>query len=181
MADWPNQIAEFQRQWVNQQQKLLTDWLETLQRTGADTPSNIWRGAVDVMERQINSALDTQKRSLMKLAANTRQVEGVPEALIQPIHQLEKGIELWTQVQQRLWKTWFETLRTTAPAAETPDQTLIRNWQEMARQAMSIQEEWLSHWTGSQKASGGAPGKKSAQPSTSRKPSKTKGGNEDKD
>ena len=90
---------------------------------------------------------------------NTENFEGAPESFTQIFHQLEDGIELWNDVQRRLWQVWFDMLRTTAPVPQTPGETLIRNWQDMAQRAMSIQEQWLSNWTAP--APTGKTGKKS--------------------
>ena len=169
MLEWDDQASEFQRNWVKQQQELLGDWLGALQNAGAGQPASMWQEAVAVMEQQVNSALNNQKQSLLKLVDNTRQVEGVPEAFSQWVQQLEQGLELWTDVQQRLWQVWFDMLRTTTPAAETPGETLVKNWQEMARQAASIQEQWLSNWTGA------VSGEKPSKPAAAKRSSRTAG------
>ena len=162
--EWPNQITELQRQWVEQQQQLLNDWLGTLQNAGGSATPNAWREAIDVIEQQVNNALDAQKQSLKALVENTAHVEGVPEPITHLVHQLEDGIELWSDVQLRLWQVWFDMLRTSAPAPQTPAESLISNWQDMAQQAMSIQEQWLSNWTG-QTAASGKPRKKTPKSS----------------
>lgn len=164
MPEWTDQIAEFQQTWVKQQQQLLTDWLGSLQKAGAGTPPDAWRQAVDIMEQQVNSALDAQKRSLMALAENAAQAEGVPESFTQWSRQLEVGIEEWTGMQHKLWQVWFDMIRTAAPREETPTEALLKNWQDMAQRAMSIQEQWLSDWT--VPPSGGKAGKKSAKPAS---------------
>jgi hypothetical protein len=162
MSEWPNQISELQGKWVEQQQKLLTDWLASMKSAGGSTPPNVWREAIDILEQQVNSALDAQKQSLKVLAENAKHVEGAPEPLTQWCHQLEAGMEMWNDMQQRLWQVWFDTLRTTAaPAVQSPGETLVRNWQEMAQRAKSIQEQWLSNWTGLPTSSSVRPGDKS--------------------
>ena len=162
--EWPTQITELQRKWVEQQQQLLNDWLGTLQNAGVSATPNAWREAIDVIEQQVYSALDAQKQSLKTLIENTEKVEGVPEPITHLVHQLEDGIELWNDVQLRLWQVWFDMLRTSAPVPQNPAETLISNWQDMAQRAMSIQEQWLSNWTG-QTAASGKPGKKSPKSS----------------
>ena len=167
MTEWPSQIAEFQRTWVEQQQKVMSEWLESLQHAGSDASPASWRKAADVMEKQVNSALDTQKQSLMAIAENIENVEGVPDAFSQAVNQLEKGIELWSEVQHRLWKVWFDMLRATSPVPQTPGEAMLENWQDMVRKSMSIQEQWLSNWTGPESKSGGASRKKASTSSQS--------------
>ncbi|MEJ2760055.1 MAG: hypothetical protein P8126_00565 [Gammaproteobacteria bacterium] len=162
MSEWTDQIAEFQQAWVSQQQQLLTDWLGNLQKTGSAATPDVWRQAVDIMEQQVNSALDAQKRSLTALSENAGQAEGMPEAFAQWSRQLEEGIEEWTKMQQQLWQVWFDMFRAAAPREETPAEALLKNWQDMAQRAMTIQEQWLSDWTAP--ASGGKAAKKPAKP-----------------
>jgi len=161
MSEWPEQIAEFQRTWVNQQQKMMTDWLESLQSPGADASPATWRKATDVMEKQVTSALDAQKQSLMAFAEKVEGVEGAPEAFTQAMTQLEEGIELWADVQRRLWKVWFDMLRATVPVPQTPGDAMLENWQDMVKQSMSIQEQWLSNWTNPKRSSGDKSGGRS--------------------
>lgn len=165
MSEWPEQVAEFQRTWVNQQQKMMTDWLENLQSPGADASPASWRKATDVMEKQVTSALDAQKRSLMTFAESVEGVEGAPEAFTQAIGQLEEGIELWADVQRRLWKVWFDMLRATLPVPQTPGEAMLESWQDMVKQSMSIQEQWLSNWTNLKPDSGTGSGKRSTSQS----------------
>lgn len=173
MAEWPNQIADFQRTWVEQQQKMMSDWLDSMQNASSEASPPSWRKAADVMEKQLNSALDTQKQSLLAITENMENVEGVPDAFVQAVNQLEKGIELWSEVQQRLWKVWFDMLRSTAPTPQTPGEAMLESWQDMVRKTMSMQEQWLSNWTDLEAKSGGSSRKKT---STSGQSSKSSGG-----
>jgi hypothetical protein len=148
MADTTNQVAEFQKEWAAQQHKLMSDWLEAVEGMSPTTPPKTWRKTVDLMEKQVNGALDAQKRSLLALAENAESLEAAPEPVTQWCHQLEQGVELWTDVQARLWNVWFDMLRTTVPSAQTPGEALMKNWEDMVHRAMSVQEEWLSRLTG---------------------------------
>lgn len=162
MSDWSRQITDFQQKWLEEQQQLLDDWLKTLQGAGGGTPPGTWQQAIDAIEQQVNSALDFQKHSLMALAENSGQVEGTPESLVQWIHQIEEGIEQWNDVQHRLWQTWFDMLRAASPVDEKPGDIMMKNWQEMANQAMEFQEQWLSSWADIQPKSGKTTRKKPA-------------------
>lgn len=174
MSDWPDQITEFQRNWVEQQQKLLSDWLDSLKSTGGDSPRASWRKAADVMEQQIDSALDAQKQSLRAFAENLEKVEGAPETFTQGVKQLEEGIEQWADVQHQMWRVWFDMLRANSPTPQTPGETAMESWEDMVKQTMAVQEEWLSKWTDMTPASGKGSGKKSSGKKTSRKKSSGK-------
>ncbi len=176
MSQWQEQIAEFQRTWVNQQQKVMTDWLASLQSPGAEASPANWRKAADVMEKQVTTALDTQKRSLMAFAENIEGVEGAPEAFAQAVSQLEEGLGMWSDLQLRLWKVWFDMLRATAPVPQNPGEAMLENWQDMVRQSMSIQEQWLSNWTTSTAGSGAKTGSRSPNKSASSQSSKAAAG-----
>lgn len=154
MSEWADQITEFQRNWVEQQQKLLSDWLESMKAAGGDSPRANWRKTADVMEQQVDSALDAQKRSLLAFAENLEGVEGAPEAFNQAVKQLEDGIDQWAEVQQRMWHVWFEMLRATAPAPQTPGEAMMEGWEDMVKRTMAVQQEWLTKWTGAQADSG---------------------------
>ena len=86
---------------------------------------------------------------MLSLAENADNLDGAPEPVTQWFHQLEESVELWTDVQERLWKVWFDMLRTTVPSAQTPGETLLKTWEDMVHRAMSVQEEWMSRLTGS--------------------------------
>lgn len=165
MSDWTKQVADFQHSWMEQQQKFLTDWMGTLQQAGAAQQPNMWRQAIDAMEQQVNSAIETQQRALLTLAEKSEHAEGVPEAYSDWVRQLEEGMEMWSDMQHRLWQVWFEMLRNVSPGAQTPGETLFKEWQDMTRKAMSVQEEWLSGLTGTK----GAAGKKTARSSTAKR------------
>jgi hypothetical protein len=176
MLEWEEQISELQQNWVKQQQELLGDWLGTLQNAAPDKPANMWQDAVAVMEQQVNSVLDIQKQSLLSLAENSTHIQGMPDSYNQSIHQLEQGLERWTEIQQRLWQVWFDMLRSTAPAAQTPGESLVKNWQDMARRAISIQEQWLSNWMGPRTAAEKKPRETPSKSSTARRSTRA-GGN----
>lgn len=176
MSEWPEQIAEFQRTWVQQQQKMMTDWLESLKGPGADVSPAGWRKAADVMEKQVTSALDTQKRSLVAFTENIEGIEGAPEGFSQAMTQLEEGIELWADLQHRLWKVWFDMLRATAPVPQTPGEAMLDSWQDMVKQSMEIQEQWLSNWTNATAGSGARSGRRSTDQPASRQSSKAAAG-----
>ena len=171
MSEWPNQITEFQRNWVEQQQKLMSDWLDSMKNAAGDPAQASWRKAADVMEQQVDSALDAQKRSLMAFAEGMEKVEGAPEAFTQAVKQLEAGLEQWAEVQHRMWHVWFDMIRAAAPAPQTPGQAMVKSWEDMVKRTMSIQEQWLSTWTGSQAPSGKTSKTGSAESSGSRKSS----------
>lgn len=182
MSEWDQQISEFQRNWMKQQQALLGDWLGNLQNAGVEKPASMWQEAVAMMEQQVNSLLDIQKKSLLSLAENSRHVQGAPDAFSQWVAQLESGLESWTEVQRRLWEVWFDLLRSNAPAAaQTPGETLVKNWQDMMRRAISVQEQWFSNWMGSQAAAENMPAEKPAKTSAQKRParSSTKGNVQD--
>lgn len=152
MTDWSDQIAEFQRSWVQQQQKLMTDWLESMKSAGGGASAPDWRQAADVMEQQVNSALDAQKRSLRAVAEKMEAVEGSPKELNQAVKQFEEGIERWVEVQQEMWQVWFDMLREASPKPQGAGETMMKSWEDMVRRTMSIQEQWLSSWTGVESA-----------------------------
>lgn len=160
MSEWSDQITEFQRAWVEQQQKMLSDWLDSMKRAGGGATGADWGKAADVMEQQVDSALDAQKQSLLSFAENMENVEGVPEAFTDAVKQLESGIERWTDVQHEMWRVWFDMLRRTSPVPQSPGEAMMKSWEDMVKRTMSVQEEWLSKWQGSQAPSGSASGKR---------------------
>lgn len=164
MSGWPEQLTEYQRAWVEQQQKLMSDWLKNLQSAGQGT--DVWQQMIDVMEQQVNSALEAQKNSLLSLARNAEQTEGMPDAFSQYVQQMEKSVEVWADMQQQVWQNWFEMLKSAAPVSQTPGESLVKNWQDMAQRAMSMQEDWLSNWMSSMTPGSATSGKKSTKSST---------------
>ena len=148
MKDWAQQISEFQHSWLEQQEQLLSGWLSTMQNAGVpNTPQTTWRQAIDTMEQQVNSILDTQQQSLTALV---KTVESAGNASLEPQqweHQAEEGIELWVDTQHKLWKAWFEMLRSASPASQTPAEMVAKNWQDFMKRTVEAQEQWLSSWT----------------------------------
>ena len=71
-------------------------------------------------------------------------VSGAPEGFTQAVKELEDGIEKWAEVQQGIWKVWFDTMRQASPAPQTPGEALMENWQDMVKRTISLQEQWLS-------------------------------------
>lgn len=144
MSDLSDQISGFQRQWMDQQQQVMSKWFNALQGMGGGTAPDTWQQALDVIEEQVGSTLDIQRQSLMTLAENAENVDGVPESITQWIQQMEAGIAQWNDLQQQLWHTWFDMLRSVAPARENPGDKLVKDWQDFAKRAMEIQENWFS-------------------------------------
>lgn len=157
MTNWSDQISGLQLKWVEQQQDLLNNWLKTLHQVGSASTPTPWQQAIDVLEKQVNSTLDAQKQSLMTLAKNSEQAEGMPEQMLPWLQQMEEGIDLWNDMQHELWHTWFDMLRTTSPIEEQPGDVLLKNWQEFTNRAMEIQEQWVSGWEKAQSKSGKSP------------------------
>lgn len=174
MDDRTNTISAFQQNWLEQQQKLLNDWLETLQlSTGSRMPGSLWK-MIDVMEDQIDRTLDMQESSLLALTENAENVEDLPVLLSQCFRQMEEGIEQWNDVQRRLWSVWFDMLRTAFPVKEQPGEPVLNNWQDFIQQAISIQEQWISGWTGFLPNTNTATKNKSTKSPATRRTSRTK-------
>lgn len=172
MAEWSDQIAGMQRKWVEQQQKFMNDWLESMRRAGSGGPQGSWRQVADVMEEQVTSALDTQQRSLQGIIDNMKNVEGAPDEFAQAAKQMEEGIERWTEVQSKMWKVWFDTLREASTEPKTPTESMMANWEDMVKKTMSIQEQWLSGGTSSTESPDATPAPKPKKPSGARKKTK---------
>jgi len=147
---------------MEQQQKFLSDWLGALQGAGAVGTNNAWKQSVSAVEQQINGFLDLQKQSLMAVAGNLEQVEGTPEAYTHWVQQLEEGLDMWADMQHRLWEVWFDMLRSMEPVTGAPGNMPVMDWQDMAERAMSLQQQWLSDLTSSTAAAGKRGGKTSA-------------------
>lgn len=144
MADWTEQITELQRSWVTQQQQLMQEWLGSLKNMGDSSLRANWRKAADVMEQQVRSALDAQTRSLLACVDNLEKVDGMPDEATQVLTQTRANIERWAAVQGDIWKVWFDTLRETAPAPQTPGEALMEQWEDLVKKTISIQDNWLS-------------------------------------
>lgn len=144
MSDYSEQFSELQKSWVAQQQKMLGDWLGSLKDSQDNSARASWRQVTDVMEQQVVSALDAQKTSLLSCVANMEGIEGAPEAMSSVVVQLKSGIEQWADVQQEMWRVWFDTLRNAAPAPATPADALMESWEDMVKRTMSIQAKWLA-------------------------------------
>lgn len=144
MLEWSDQLTEFQYNWVEQQQKLLSDWLDSMKSAGGDSTRASWRKAADIMEQQVDSTLAAQKRSLLFFAENLEDVEGSPEAFNQALKQLEEGIDQWAEVQHRMWRVWFDMLRSTAPAPQTPGEAMMESWEDTVKQTMAVQVDGRS-------------------------------------
>lgn len=160
MTDWSDQITEFQRSCMEQQQHLLAGWFGTLQKAGRNTPQNVWRQAIDTLEQQVNGALDTQQVSFQALLKTVEQAGNASPEITQWEHQAAAGISFWMSMQKQLWKTWFDMLRNATPAKQEPGGMPTQNWQDLVQQAVNMQQQWLSSWTGGQSGNKGPSGKR---------------------
>lgn len=167
-------MTDFQRTWLEQQQQLVSGWLGTLQSAaGAGAPQTAWRQTIDANEEQINSVLDTQQKLLTALVKTAENAGTASLESNQWEHQAEEGIELWIDLQHRLWKVWFEMLRNASPVQQTPGQLLTKNWQDIVQRAVEFQEQCMSTWAGSQPGSAKPSGKRSTKTSTSKPAAET--------
>jgi hypothetical protein len=171
MTDWTRQVSEFQRAWLGQQQKFLLNWLGTLQNAGSTKQHNVWEQSVSTVEQQVNHALDMQKQTLMAIVENLEQVEGAPQAYTHWVRHLEEGLDMWADMQHRLWEAWFDMLRSVKPAAQSPGKTPVMGWQEMAERAVSLQQQWLSDLTSASSAVAGGTGKRTGKSPATKKSS----------
>lgn len=162
MKDWTTQVTEFQRAWMEQQQKFLSDWIGNLQGGGAGNASNTWKQSVSAVEKQVDGFLDLQKQSLRSIAGNLEQVDGAPEAYTHWVQQLEEGLDMWADMQHRLWEVWFDMLRSMEPVNPSSGNMPVMNWQDMAERTMSLQQQWLSDLTSAPVAAAKRSGKPSA-------------------
>lgn len=179
MANWADQITEFQRNWLEQQQQLMSGWLGTLQgAAGAGTPQSAWQQTIDANEQQINSVLETQQKILTALV---KTAEDAGSATLEPgrwEHQAEESIQLWVDLQHRLWKVWFEMLRNASPVQQTPGQLLTKNWQDIVQRALDFQEQCLSTWTGGAAEESAKPARKRSGKASSARPASETAGEE---
>ena len=166
MADWSDQITEIQRTCMEQQQKLLSGWVGALQNAGTGTPQSVWRQAVDNLEQQVNNVLDAQQQSINALIETVEHASNTSPDATQWEHQAEASIGLWTDMQQRVWKTWFDMLRNAAPVKQQPGEMFVQNWQDFAQRAVEMQEQWLSSWTSGLSGNKESSGKRSKKPSS---------------
>jgi len=160
MADWTDQITQFQRSCMDQQQKMLSGWFTTLPQGGYGAPQNVWRQAIDTLEQQVNSVLDTQQQSFKALSKTLEQAGSASPEMSPWGPQVEAGMSFWMNMQKQLWKMWFDMLRNATPARQEPGEMLAQNWQDMVKQAVNMQQQWLSSLTGGQSWTKGPSGKK---------------------
>ena len=166
MTDWSDQITEFQRSCTDQQQQLLAGWFGALQKAGTGTPQNVWRQSIDTLEQQVNGALDAQQLSFKALLTTVEHASNASPEAARWEQQAAAGIGLWTDMQHRLWKTWFDMVRNASPAKQQPGEMLAQNWQDFIQRTADMQEQWLSSWTGGLPGSKGPSGKRSKKSST---------------
>ena len=160
MTDWSDQITRFQRSCMEQQQQLLSGWFGNLQTTGTNIPQNVWRQAIDTLEQQVNGVLATQQQSFNALLKTLGQAGNASPEITQWQPQAAAGISFWMSMQQQLWKMWFDMLRNATPAKQEPGEMLAKNWQDMVQQAVDMQQQWLTSWTGGQSGNKGPSGKR---------------------
>lgn len=153
MADWSDQITEFQRSCMEQQQQMLSGWFGALQMAGTGTPQNVWHEALDTLEQQINSTLDTQQQSFRALLYTLKDAGNSTPEMSQWQAQADAGMSAWIDVQHQLWNNWFNMLRSASPVRKQPGEIIAQNWQDMMQQAVEMQQQWLSSWTGGQSES----------------------------
>ena len=101
---------------------------------------------IDANELQINSILDTQQKLLSVLINTLGNTGNLSPETAQWTRQMEQGIDLWIDVQHRLWEVWFDMLRNASPGNQEPGELIIKNLQDIAERAVEIQEQWLSAW-----------------------------------
>ncbi len=176
MNNWAEQMVELQHTWLDQQQQLMSAWLGSLQHpVGIGRTQNAWHQAIDVNEQQINNVLDIQRQVLTGIAESVENAFNTSLDSNQLEHRLEEGIELWMDTQQRLWKVWFDMLRSALPSRQSSGEVLSKNWQDIVERAMDFQEQCLSTWTNSQSDSGKSMEKRPTKSSASKKTTETAG------
>ena len=125
MSDWADQISRLQHSWFEQQRQLFTGCFGNLQYTGSGIPHNVWRQMIDANEMQINSILDTQQKLLSVLINTFGSTGNLSPETAQWTRQMEQGIDLWIDIQQRLWEVWFDMLRNASPGNHEPGETRL--------------------------------------------------------
>jgi hypothetical protein len=169
MTSTAEQITEFQRNWLEQQQELMSNWFGTLQKAAeSNTPKTTWTEAIDTLEKQVDSALEMQQRSITTLLKTVEDSLDDTFDTDQLEQQLEEGVNIWTDVQHRLWEVWFEMLRHASPVEQLSNITFAKNWQEFVDQTMDIQKQAFSGILNSFSTSGESSGKQPATPSASK-------------
>ncbi len=176
MTSTAEQITEFQRNWLEQQQELMSNWFGTMQKAAeSNTPNTTWTEAIDTLEKQVDSVLEMQQQSITTLLKTVEDSLDDTFDTEQLEHQLEEGINLWTDVQHRLWEVWFDMLRHASPVDQLSSVTLASNWQEFVDRTMDIQKQAFSSLLNSFSTSGESSGKQPATTSGSKVSSEKKG------
>lgn len=145
------QLQSMVKEWTQMQQNVWSGLLGSIQQTGQSPTPELWQKTIDTWQEAVTKTLDGQHESMRLWAGSFKDLEGAPDQMQQWAKQGQEMVERWSETQNQLWSSWFETLGKTVPATmagttATGGPEMLKAWQDSARKAMEGQMEWATAW-----------------------------------
>ena len=149
--DWTKQSEEMFKAWSDSQTKMWDSFVDSVSGLGKSPSQKMWEQAISNGEEMIKNALEAQTEWLKAWATNLEDLEGMPEQAKGALAQFKETAQRWTDTQGKLWGAWFELLAKFDPTKAgglwgESTQNPFKVWQDMAKQAMDAQMDWMKTW-----------------------------------
>lgn len=162
MTDWTKQMeemtenmakawADVQKQMTDAQKQMWSSLAETADAWSDTQMESMWRQMVANWQEMVSRSLEVQSETMAVWIDNLKEA-GAPEATIAWAQQMQETTKGWTGVQKEMWDNWFQMVSKYDPGVATANlgsgtQNLMKQWQEMAQNALQTQQEWLKSWS----------------------------------
>jgi hypothetical protein len=150
MMDWTQQMDQMTKQWTEAQKQLWSNWAEATKRGNGTQAKALWQQILASWRTSVHQMLDMQGEGLHAWSESVGSTD-LPEPINQWTEQLRQMSKQWTGTQKQLWDNWFQMIEKLEPMASGVGPTLetqpmMKMWQEMTQQALSVQQQWMKNW-----------------------------------
>ena len=147
---WSEKVQRMLREWLETHQSRWSEWPEKLVHLPDSPTPELWSETVNSWQQAVENTLQAQSEWVQMWAEALQSVEGAPSAAKELAIQSKVGIQRWTESQREHWQTCFRILRTSSshptPHIRDEAETVLRAWQESAREAMEAYMEKVFGW-----------------------------------
>jgi polyhydroxyalkanoate synthesis regulator protein len=143
--------------WLKRSQDMINSWMETQQKMwksftdAAEMPDMAsWDKLMKTWENSLKNFVESQALWARSWVRNASEQFDVPGADMF-VKAVEEMTNTWTEMQQQLWRNWFEMMKNFDPSKMTPGfqeeaTKAMQGWQDQMKKLLETQREWLNQW-----------------------------------
>ncbi len=149
--DWNKQTEAMFKNWTDAQKKMWENWQEMAkQGPSLDQATQVWQKTIENWEETVKNTMEAQS-AWTKNWSESLNTDGLPEEVVNWAKQAQDMNKQFGDAQNQMWQGWFDLMKQTDFSKinsnwDGEGQQAFQQWQEMAKQVMEAQMQWVNMW-----------------------------------